>query len=31
VRASFAVYNTPDDVTALVKGVRAAQSFFGVA
>ena len=31
VRASFAVYNTLDDVKALVEGVRAVQSFFGVA
>jgi cysteine desulfurase / selenocysteine lyase len=30
VRASFAVYNTPDEVTALVDGVRAAREFFGV-
>ncbi len=31
VRASFAVYNTLDEVTALADGVRAAQRFFGVA
>ncbi|HEY2206111.1 MAG TPA: cysteine desulfurase [Pseudonocardia sp.] len=31
VRASFAVYNTLDEVDALVDGVRAAQKFFGVA
>jgi cysteine desulfurase/selenocysteine lyase len=30
VRASFAVYNTLDEVTALADGVRAAQSFFGI-
>jgi cysteine desulfurase/selenocysteine lyase len=30
VRASFHVYNTPDEVTALVEGVRAARDFFGV-
>jgi cysteine desulfurase / selenocysteine lyase len=30
VRASFAVYNTPDEVDALVDGVRAARDFFGV-
>jgi cysteine desulfurase / selenocysteine lyase len=30
VRASFAVYNTPDEVGALVDGVRAARDFFGV-
>ena len=30
VRASFAVYNTPDEVTALVDGVQAAREFFGV-
>jgi cysteine desulfurase/selenocysteine lyase len=30
VRATFHVYNTPDDVDALVDGVRAAQKFFGV-
>jgi cysteine desulfurase/selenocysteine lyase len=30
VRASFAVYNTPDEVAALVDGVRAAREFFGV-
>ncbi len=30
VRASFAVYNMPDEVTALVDGVRAAREFFGV-
>jgi cysteine desulfurase/selenocysteine lyase len=30
-RASFAVYNTPDEVTALVEGVKAAKTFFGVA
>ncbi len=29
VRASFHVYNTPDEVNALVDGVRAAQEFFG--
>ena len=29
-RASFAVYNTLDEVDALVQGVRAAQEFFGV-
>ncbi|MFH9402828.1 cysteine desulfurase [Streptomyces sp. NPDC017638] len=29
-RASFYVYNTPDEVDALVAGVRAAQRFFGV-
>jgi cysteine desulfurase/selenocysteine lyase len=29
VRASFAVYNTLDEVDALVRSVRAAQSFFG--
>ena len=28
-RASFAVYNTLDEVTALADGVRAAQKFFG--
>lgn len=28
-RASFAVYNTLDEVTALADGVRAAQTFFG--
>ena len=27
---SFAVYNTPDEVDALVDGVRAAREFFGV-
>jgi cysteine desulfurase/selenocysteine lyase len=31
VRASFQVYNTLDEVDALVDGVRAAQAFFGVA
>ena len=31
VRASFAVYNRPDEVDALVDAVRAAQKFFGVA
>src|ERR1700754_3813776 len=30
VRASFHVYNTPDEVTALIEGVRAARDFFGV-
>jgi cysteine desulfurase/selenocysteine lyase len=30
VRASFAVYNTPDEVGALIDGVRAAREFFGV-
>jgi cysteine desulfurase/selenocysteine lyase len=30
VRATFAVYNTADEVTALVDGVRAARKFFGV-
>ncbi len=30
VRASFAAYNTPDEVDALVEGVRAARDFFGV-
>jgi cysteine desulfurase/selenocysteine lyase len=30
VRASFAVYNTLDEVDALVEGVRAAKTFFGV-
>jgi cysteine desulfurase/selenocysteine lyase len=30
VRASFAVYNTPEEVDALVAGVRAARDFFGV-
>lgn len=30
VRASFHVYNTPDEVTALVEGVQAAREFFGV-
>ena len=30
VRASFAVYNTLDEVDALIQGVRAAQEFFGV-
>ncbi|WP_300019612.1 cysteine desulfurase [Pseudonocardia sp.] len=30
-RASFHVYNTPDEVTALVQGVQAAREFFGVA
>jgi cysteine desulfurase / selenocysteine lyase len=31
VRASFAVYNTLDEVTALADAVRGAQAFFGVA
>ena len=31
VRASFHVYNTPDEVAALVEGVQAAREFFGVA
>jgi cysteine desulfurase/selenocysteine lyase len=31
VRATFAVYNTMEEVDALVKGVVAAQKFFGVA
>jgi cysteine desulfurase/selenocysteine lyase len=31
VRATFAVYNTVEEVDALVKGVVAAQKFFGVA
>jgi cysteine desulfurase/selenocysteine lyase len=31
VRATFAVYNSPDEVAALVDGVRAARDFFGVA
>jgi cysteine desulfurase/selenocysteine lyase len=30
VRATFSVYNTPDEVAALVDGVRAARGFFGV-
>jgi cysteine desulfurase/selenocysteine lyase len=30
VRASFHVYNTPAEVTALVQGVQAAREFFGV-
>ena len=30
VRATFAVYNTPDEVAALCDGVRAARDFFGV-
>ena len=30
VRASFAAYNTPDEVDALIDGVRAARDFFGV-
>jgi cysteine desulfurase/selenocysteine lyase len=30
VRASFHVYNTPDEVAALVDGVQAAREFFGV-
>jgi cysteine desulfurase/selenocysteine lyase len=30
VRATFAVYNTPDEVAALIDGVRAARDFFGV-
>ncbi|MHA6618440.1 cysteine desulfurase [Pseudonocardia sp. DLS-67] len=30
VRASFAVYNTPQEVGALIDGVRAARDFFGV-
>ena len=29
-RATFAVYNTPDEVAALVDGVHAAREFFGV-
>jgi cysteine desulfurase/selenocysteine lyase len=29
-RASFAVYNTLDEVSALVEGVQAAREFFGV-
>jgi cysteine desulfurase/selenocysteine lyase len=29
-RATFAVYNTPEEVTALVDGIRAAQDFFKV-
>jgi cysteine desulfurase/selenocysteine lyase len=28
VRASFALYNTPDEIDALIAGVLAAQSFF---
>lgn len=31
VRASFALYNTPDEVDALLGAVRQAQAFFGVA
>ncbi|NMI00363.1 SufS family cysteine desulfurase [Pseudonocardia acidicola] len=31
VRASFHVYNTPDEVAQLADGVRAAREFFGVA
>jgi cysteine desulfurase / selenocysteine lyase len=31
VRASFAVYNSEDEVKALIAGVRRAQNFFGVA
>lgn len=31
VRATFGVYNTPDEVDALVDGVRAAREFFGMA
>jgi cysteine desulfurase/selenocysteine lyase len=30
VRASFHVYNTPDEIAALVEGVHAARKFFGV-
>jgi cysteine desulfurase/selenocysteine lyase len=30
VRASFHVYNTPDEIAALISGVRAARDFFGV-
>ena len=30
VRATFAAYNTPDEVAALVDGVHAARDFFGV-
>jgi cysteine desulfurase / selenocysteine lyase len=30
VRATFAVYNTPEEVAALIDGVRAAREFFGV-
>jgi len=30
VRASFHVYSTPEEVDALVDGVRAAKDFFGV-
>jgi cysteine desulfurase/selenocysteine lyase len=30
-RASFHVYNTPEEVAALVEGVQAAREFFGVA
>ena len=30
-RASFYVYNTPDEVDALADGIRTAQKFFGVA
>ena len=30
VRATFGLYNTPDEVAALVDGVRAARDFFGV-
>jgi cysteine desulfurase/selenocysteine lyase len=31
VRASFAVYNTVDEVRVLIDSVRTAQKFFGVA
>ena len=31
VRASFALYNTVDEIDALLEGVRAAQKFFGTA
>ena len=30
VRASFAAYTTPEEIDALVEGVRAARKFFGV-
>jgi cysteine desulfurase/selenocysteine lyase len=30
VRASVHVYNTPEEIDALVEGVRAARKFFGV-
>jgi cysteine desulfurase/selenocysteine lyase len=30
VRASFHVYSTPEEVDALVDGVRVAKDFFGV-